>query len=371
MKDWQHGFELDYLKSLEAKYAEYNAYTLSPFAKFKKNNIAESLFKGTLNILDDAMLEVVESKSASNITMHGDTVIAKKQKGDMTVSKLLGNLETIKKCLDYPTDMHGMPQRDIWLYVWAENKEHCQLAEDLNFCYVGPKITTYGEIYAIYYRGKQREFPKVDPAEFLSIKKVDNVNVSVIESIHSKLNLLPSFTNHYSNYNKDKSWSALSLRGYSSNPEFITKPIEMSDKWKEEHKDENFFMQDTQLFEQFEEVKELLKSYGSTLHRVRFMRLKPGGGELERHTDQVDPDSGGSKGKLARLHFPIKTNDKVEFTVWDVKGNAQKVHMKVGECWFLDTRKAHMAVNGGDEERIHLVVDIVTEDKLHAKLIDA
>jgi hypothetical protein len=371
LKPWQRGFEIDYLKGLEKQYEDYNKYTLSPFAKFKKNNIAESLFKGTLTILDDAMLEVTESKSASNITMHGDTVIAKKQKGDMTVGKLLGNLETIKKCLDYPTDMHGLPPRDVWLYVWAENKEHCQFAEECGFCYVGPKITTYGEVYAIYYRGKPREFPKVDPAEYLSIRKVDNVDVNVIESIHNKLNTLPEFTNHYSNYNKGKSWSALSLRGYSSDPSFITKPIEMSDAWQEENKDKDFYMQDTELFKQFEEVKELLKNYGDKIHRVRFMRLKPGGGELERHTDQVDPDSGGSKNKLARIHFPIKTNDKVEFTVWDTKGNPQKIHMKKGECWFLDTRKPHMAINGGDEERIHLVVDIVTEDKLYDKLVRA
>jgi len=364
MKDWQRGFELQYLKNLEQKYADYNAYTLSPFAKFKKNNIAESLHKGNLVNLKDAMMEVSISKSASDITMHGSTGIAKKLKGDITIGKLVGNLSTLK------TQIKTLNGTSFWMYVWAENKAHCQLAEDCGFCYVGPKITTYGEIYAIYYKGVPRKFPKVDPAEFLSIKKVDSVDVSVIESIHSKLNLLPEFTNHYSNYNKDKSWSALSLRGYSANPSFITKPIEMSDEWKEKNKDENFFMQDTHLFEHFEEVKELLKNYGSTIHRVRFMRLKPGGGELERHTDQVDPDSGGSKGKLARLHFPIKTNDKVEFTVWDIKGNPQKVHMKVGECWFLDTRKAHMAVNGGDEERIHLVVDIVTEEKLHAKLID-
>ena len=43
--------------------------------------------------------------------------------------------------------------------------------------------------------------------------------------------------------------------------------------------------------------------------------------------------------------------------------------MKKGECWFLDTRKAHMAINGGDEERIHLVVDIVTEAPLYDKLV--
>lgn len=366
MKPWQHGFELDYLKGLEKQYEDYNKYTLSPFAKFKKNNIAESLHKGTLvKLTEEAMLEIAESKAASNITMHGETIIAKKQKGDVTFGKLLGNTDNLElEIVKYKT-------RDCWMYVWAENKEHCQFAEDLGFCYVGPKITTYGEVYAIYYRGKPREFPKVDSAEYLSIHKVDNVDVNVIESIYNKLNTLPEFTNHYSNYNKGKSWSALSLRGYSSDPSFITKPIEMNDAWQEENKDKDFYMQDTVLFKQFEEVKELLKEYGQKIHRVRFMRLKPGGGELERHTDQVDPDSGGSKGKLARIHFPIKTNDKVEFTVWNTKGQPQKIHMKVGECWFLDTRKPHMAVNGGDEERIHLVVDIETEDKLYDKLVRA
>jgi hypothetical protein len=244
-----------------------------------------------------------------------------------------------------------------------------KLAEECGFCYVGPKITTYGEIYAIHYKGTPRTFPKIDPAELLSIKKVEDVDHVKISKIYEKLNKLPEFTNHYSNYNKGKSWGALSLRGYSSDPTFITKPIEMSDEWKEQHKDNHYYLQDTALFDEFEEVRELLKPYGNKIHRVRFMRLKPGGGELERHTDQVDPDSGGSMGKLARIHFSIKTNDDVKFTVWDTKGNPQTIHMATGECWFLDTRKPHMAINAGNEERIHLVVDIETEKELYDKLV--
>lgn len=364
MKPWQHGYELDYLKELEAKYGEYNAYTFSPFAKFKKNNIAESLKKKTLVTLTDwTMLEIVESKSASSITMHGDTVIAKKQKGDITFGKLTGDPAILE------LEIVKWKSRDCWLYVWAENKVHCQFAENMGFCYVGPKITTYGEIYAIYYRGKQRPFPVVDKAEYASIKKMGPVNQNLIDSIYAKLQQLPSFTNHYSNYNKDKSWGALSLRGYTNDPSFITKPIEMNDDWKEKNKDVHFELQDTPLFDQFPEVRELLSEFGNKLHRVRFMRLKPGGGELERHTDQVDPDSGGSIGKLARLHFPIKTNDNVIFTVWDTKGEDEKIHMGKYECWFLDTRKPHMAVNGGNDERIHLVVDIETEKDLHDRII--
>jgi hypothetical protein len=363
LKPWQHGYELDYLKGLEKKFEDYNKYTLSPFAKFKKNNIAESLQKGNLVLLDDAMLEVSVSKASSNITMHGETIIAKKQKGDVTIGKIVGNLSTVKKVID---TLNG---KAFFLYVWAEDANHCKFAEDLGFSYVGPKITTYGEIFAIYYKGEKRDFPKVDPAEFLSIKKVSDVDMHIINSIAQKITELPEFTNHYSNYNKGNSWGALSLRGYSPDPAFITKPIEMNDKWKEDNKDNDFKMQDTILFADFPEVRDLLKTFGSKWHRIRLMRLSPGGGELERHTDQVDPDSGGTKGKLARIHFPIKTNDKVLFNVWDTKGRPQKIHMKKGECWFLDTRKAHMAINGGDEERIHLVVDIETEDELYGKLV--
>ena len=58
---------------------------------------------------------------------------------------------------------------------------------------------------------------------------------------------------------KDKSWSAISLRGYSPEWSFITKPAEMSKKWKEENKDVEFKLQDTELRKMFPEVEELLK----------------------------------------------------------------------------------------------------------------
>ena len=97
MKPWQHGYDIDYLKGLETQYADYNAYTLSPFAKYKKNNIAESLKNETLVLLGDAMLDLTISKVASDITMHGDTVIATKVKGDISIGKLSGNINTIKQ----------------------------------------------------------------------------------------------------------------------------------------------------------------------------------------------------------------------------------------------------------------------------------
>jgi hypothetical protein len=43
--------------------------------------------------------------------------------------------------------------------------------------------------------------------------------------------------------------------------------------------------------------------------------------------------------------------------------------MKEGDVWFLDTRKAHQAINGGNEERIHLVIDVRVEENLHESLV--
>lgn len=363
MKEWQKGFDLDYLKGLASKFEKYNSHTLGPFTQVKKNNIASMLDDGTLHILsEDTMIEISVSKTSSPITMHGKTVIANKKKGDITFGSMTGDVAELELEINNYTE-------DCWMYVWAEDVEMNTLAHTCGFCQVGPKITTFGEMYMIYYRGMARPFPVIDKAEYTSIKKIGDVNPDLIQAVYEKLQKLPAFTNHYSNYNKGKSWGALSLRGYRPEPEFITKPIEMNDKWKEENRDVHFELQDTVLYDEFPEVRELLKEFGSKVHRVRFMRLKPGGGELERHTDQVDPDSGGSLGKVARLHFPIKTNDGVVFTVWGTNGNEQKIHMSKNECWFLDTRKPHMAINGGDEERIHLVVDIETENTLHDRII--
>jgi hypothetical protein len=104
------------------------------------------------------------------------------------------------------------------------------------------------------------------------------------------------------------------------------------------------------------------------IHRIRFMKLKSGNGELDRHTDLVDTDSGVGNGKLMRIHFPIVTNDRVMFESWELTGNKQCVNMKVNEAWLLDTRKPHRAVNEGEEDRVHLVIDVVANSNVRTLL---
>ena len=38
--------------------------------------------------------------------------------------------------------------------------------------------------------------------------------------------------------------------------------------------------------------------------------------------------------------------------------------MPEGTCWYLDTRKPHRAINGGKEDRIHLVIDLEANDNV-------
>ena len=40
--------------------------------------------------------------------------------------------------------------------------------------------------------------------------------------------------------------------------------------------------------------------------------------------------------------------------------------MKVGECWYIDVRKPHRAVNDGTDMRTHLVIDVEANHEVRA-----
>jgi len=364
MKPWQKGFELDYLKSITAEYDHYNSYTDSPFAQFKKNNIAECLEKGSLRAIDSAWVNITEAKVRSKITMHGDTIIGYKEPGDVIIQNISKHTDNVVEYINSYAD------RNCWLFGWAEDDEFRRFAESCNFTYVGCKITTFAEIYSVYFRNssvsfEDREHPKIIGEETVNICKCvfDTIDTQKLREELSQVEV--EYTNHYSNYNKKGAWSAISLRGYRPDASFIAKPVEMNKKWKEENDTwEEWECEDTPLREKFPYVNEILAQIPTDrIERVRFMSLAPGGGELSRHTDQVDPYLGVTDGKMMRLHIPVITNPNMEFTSWSMHGVKNIVNMKEGELWYLDIRKPHMAVNNGDETRIHLVVDIEANDK--------
>ena len=171
------------------------------------------------------------------------------------------------------------------------------------------------------------------------------------------------FSNHCSNYNKKNTWSGIVLRGYGGKEDFIIKPSEMTNSWKKENKEKlDWVCEDTPLRQKLSEVERFVDLLPfDDVERIRILKLSKGEGELERHTDIQDKEAGINDGQWARLHFPLITNDKVIFTQWNTDGSKTKAHMRVGELWYLDMRKPHTAVNFGEEDRYHLIIDIKSD----------
>ena len=373
MKDWQKGIELDELLKLEKTWEGYNERCLSPFLEMKKNKIAAAIDAGTYDSGYQWAIQsrILKVKTKINMYSAYDIPIATVQKGDRVVDKIACNqpevvVETLRKY-----------NEDTFLFINEEHNIDRFVASWAGFKKLGIKINTFGDIQGVYFKDRvdgafgEREFPEANmmlPEEKLVLRKTSIPDVSnICDIITQRLEIMDyEFTNHYSNYNKGKSWSAISLRGYTPDWAFITKPAEMSKKWKEENKDIEFKLQDTDIRKMFPEVEDLLKLLPGKPHRIRFMNLSPGGGELQRHTDQVDPDAGVNDYKLMRFHFPIVTNKDVTFSQWDYKAERVSCHMKVGECWYLDVRKPHQAINDGEDMRTHLVIDIEANDEVRA-----
>lgn len=368
MKPWQHGYDLDYLKALEERFQGYNEYALGPFNEVKKHVLAKELHNGNLEVAHEYIVQSTVAKTKGKHKMCLDVVIGEKKPGDRII-----NFYTYD---DWKTFAHRISQYEepTWIWAWAEDPGSLNLLT-IGFHYVGSKFTSFGEIKSLYFRGgtldkilrQERVHPKLIEEELFNVGRyhhsVKNLNdlKSTVEEIG-----VNTFTDHYSNYNAKHSWSAISFRGYTDDPSFITKPSEMSKKWQKEHEHIDFQMQNTPYMDKYPAIRKALKvfpNYGK-IHRVRLMRLSPGGGELQRHTDLVDKDSGISDGKLARFHLPIFTNDDVIFTSWLRTGAEFQFRMREGLWYYLDTRKPHRAINGGQDDRVHLVVDVESDREL-------
>ena len=111
-------------------------------------------------------------------------------------------------------------------------------------------------------------------------------------------------------------------------------------------------------FEQTLKAKRLRKKHGRG-YFIRMILVKLlVNGSIPHHVDQ-----GETLSKSHRMHLPIITNEQNLFSVGDTE-----MHMKPGELWEINNRRKHGVVNGGSEDRIHLIVDYVLAGE---KIIDA
>ena len=82
--------------------------------------------------------------------------------------------------------------------------------------------------------------------------------------------------------------------------------------------------------------------------RALLTRLKPQG-VIPPHVD-----NGYSLLNCRRIHIPVVSTDRVEFTV----GGEQRT-MKEGELWEINNAREHSVVNASEQGRVHLIIDWV------------
>ncbi|MBN9092327.1 aspartyl/asparaginyl beta-hydroxylase domain-containing protein [Pandoraea pnomenusa] len=89
-----------------------------------------------------------------------------------------------------------------------------------------------------------------------------------------------------------------------------------------------------------------------------FYYLAPGA-VLHPHRDLT----GASANARIRFHVPVITNPKVRFEV-----SRERVTMKPGELWTLDTSYLHSVNNESDETRVHIVIECDINEQVRAHL---
>jgi len=215
MKDWQKGYELDYLKGIESKFNDYNSIVLSPFAQMKKNKVAQLLHENKLDEWSlpnnkEAWIPTNIAQQAVHVKAYGSVDIGIREKGERMIDNPVGNKDIL-------LDIIGKYEENIWMVINTEYHLGNEIADELGFTKVGIKVNSFSDISNVYTKANKNDMiitplPKI---EKMSIHKIGNMSPDDITGIKKKLShmLTSMFANHYSNYNKNKSWSSVALRG--------------------------------------------------------------------------------------------------------------------------------------------------------------
>lgn len=107
-------------------------------------------------------------------------------------------------------------------------------------------------------------------------------------------------------------------------------------------------------------VLQAMASFGEVLGRSRLMKLAPGC-EVATHVD-----FNYHWYTRVRIHIPVVTEPDVAFFCAD-----ERVHMRAGECWIFNSWRRHRVVNGGQHDRIHLVIDTAGSSRFWRMVRDA
>ena len=361
---WAHGFDLDVLQQVVDRFAVCDGdCARGAFTRVTRPAVADWLASGELRDVSARPLVVARRcRRVSTVRDFTGRVVTRLPVGALHVRRVAVNDDSEAAAL---VSLLARERR-VLFEGWAEHSEHYVIAERAGLTRIGTKVRSDSSIVALWAKGIA--YASRDDAELYGMRQL-SLSFDVDDAV-SELSHVDEWADHYSNYNERHTWHAVALRSYGGHMLTIEKPSEMTQQWKRAHSDAlDEIVQDTPLRARLPAVQAIVDAVPGRKQRVRLMRLSAQRGELSRHTDIGDPDSGIADDRVARVHVPLVTSDDVRFTTWELsEGAPQCVQMRAGECWYLDTRKPHAATNSGDADRVHLVIDVHSSAALRALL---
>ena len=379
--NWQQGIPLNRLTAITNLFDRYKPFSFGRFGMPNESEIAQTIVKGETYELFNAdntkLIAVIVGKLAKR-----NSIKSTFARGELFIKQNDFVIKHLTFAETLPDDqlnawLQSFQSQSIWIETHTEDVEKLVQLNRLGFQELGTKVSASSELKSVLFRGinyAQRRNELLATIEQATLERLSPnfASSEIIAQIKSELETYVAhspnsgWADHYSSYNIRKSWSAISLKGFTDDPHFIIKPAEMSKKWKEENVSLlNNQIRNTPAFASFPSVQTLVNLLGCETQRIRIMRVRASDGGLSRHADITDKEAGATGGKIARLHIPIQTNPECLFQAWQLNGTQLCKHLETGSLWYLDTRKPHAVSNrNGSLDRIHLVIDAVVNTEL-------
>ncbi len=153
--------------------------------------------------------------------------------------------------------------------------------------------------------------------------------------------LAASWQMHYQTLHFQGEWSAIPLRSVGGKSDSIlVSPIN------------DVLYADTAFLQNSPYLKTVLQTFLCPLQAVRLLKLNAGA-IIKEHRDA---ELNFEKGEI-RLHIPIVTHSDVAFYL-----DNERMHLKEGECWYMNFNLPHHIENNSPVNRVHLVIDAKVND---------
>jgi len=164
-----------------------------------------------------------------------------------------------------------------------------------------------------------------------------------------------SISNFSKKVNHINSWEDYQFRQKTYEVHKYTKTIPLIFDEDFKHKDPTYHKQYNNYKEEIEKIKKVFtKKFGQGYIIRAILVNLPAQKIIPEHID-----GGDSLNSCKRIHVPLITNDEILFTVGDETRN-----LKVGEMWEINnSKKPHSVENNSKEDRVHLIIDWVINDK--------